>query len=639
MAQNFTVPVGLYTSATNPTVPTPATGDIYYNTSSSEMRVYDGSTWVAVGGGGAAAAGTLTGTTLASNVINSSLTSFGSSPTITTPALTLSTTTSNSTGRIAWDNTNSQIEIGNGSALKIFTADDAAATLTNKTISGSSNTVSTTGTLTIGTGLSGTSFNGSSNVTIAIDSTVATLTGTQTLTNKTLSSATLTGTLTAGGGAGTNGQFLQSTGTGVTWAAVSAAAATRSALGTVFGFTSNIDFATTGGQTYLGFQSGSSNAVGARGSTAIGYQAGNAWDTGELMHVCVGWRAGFADSGGLRNTVIGAAAMAVGTNNNDIVAVGYYAGYRAGLTLPGSTNCVFIGSQAGESAFGTSRFSDATIIGYQAARRWASGQWYFSNTIIGARACTGNGGGTTTASATTVIGADAWVNPDAGTTGNTVVGAFAMGASNTNKLTSFSTAVGYLAGWDSTTNGQTSIGYAAGYSVSGTENTFLGYRCGINLVTGSNNTLIGARANVSSFSVSNQITLGNSSITQLRCQVTTISGLSDARDKTNIIDIPIGLDFINAIRPVVFEWNHRPEYDDEGNEIPNAKRGTREGSFIAQELDAAQQEFDVEDWLAIVAKDNPDKLEAAPAKLIPVLVKAVQELSAKIEELEQRLGG
>jgi hypothetical protein len=56
---------------------------------------------------------------------------------------------------------------------------------------------------------------------------VATLTGTQTLTNKTLTSPTvngatannltLTGTLTAGGGVGTNGQILTSTGTGVQW--------------------------------------------------------------------------------------------------------------------------------------------------------------------------------------------------------------------------------------------------------------------------------------------------------------------------------------------------------------------------------------------------------------------------------------
>jgi hypothetical protein len=78
----------------------------------------------------------------------------------------------------------------------------------------------TTNALTIGTGLSGTSFNGSSAVTIAIDSTVATLTGTQTLTNKTISAGILTGTLTAGGGVGSSGQYLQSTGTGVQWATV-----------------------------------------------------------------------------------------------------------------------------------------------------------------------------------------------------------------------------------------------------------------------------------------------------------------------------------------------------------------------------------------------------------------------------------
>ena len=111
----------------------------------------------------------------------------------------------------------------NGSTAVTIAIDSTVATLTgsqtltNKSISGSTNTLSnianasltnssvtfngqtvalgasgtitasTTSTLTIGTGLSGTSFNGGSPVTIAIDSTVATLTGSQTLTNKSIS--------------------------------------------------------------------------------------------------------------------------------------------------------------------------------------------------------------------------------------------------------------------------------------------------------------------------------------------------------------------------------------------------------------------------------------------------------------------
>jgi len=101
-------------------------------------------------------------------------------------------------------------------------------TLTNKTISGSNNTLSNIGNgsltnssltvngtsislggsetitavnpnaLTIGTGLSGTSYTGSSAVTIAIDATVATTSGTQTLTNKTISSTSNTISATSG---------------------------------------------------------------------------------------------------------------------------------------------------------------------------------------------------------------------------------------------------------------------------------------------------------------------------------------------------------------------------------------------------------------------------------------------------------
>lgn len=74
---------------------------------------------------------------------------------------------------------------------------NAALSFSSVTINGSSVslggsitvTATATAALTIGTGLSGTSYNGSTAVTIAIDSTVATLSGLQTLTNKTISGA------------------------------------------------------------------------------------------------------------------------------------------------------------------------------------------------------------------------------------------------------------------------------------------------------------------------------------------------------------------------------------------------------------------------------------------------------------------
>lgn len=72
---------------------------------------------------------------------------------------------------------------------------NSAITINGSSVSlGGSVTVTATATnaLTIGTGLTGSSFNGSAAVTIAIDSTVATLTGTQTLTNKTISGASNT---------------------------------------------------------------------------------------------------------------------------------------------------------------------------------------------------------------------------------------------------------------------------------------------------------------------------------------------------------------------------------------------------------------------------------------------------------------
>jgi hypothetical protein len=75
--------------------------------------------------------------------------------------------------------------------------------------------------VTAGTGLTGGGTAGT--ISLAVDTTVvATTSNTLTMTGKTLSAATLTGTLTAASTSGTNGQYLQTTGTGVQWASVPA---------------------------------------------------------------------------------------------------------------------------------------------------------------------------------------------------------------------------------------------------------------------------------------------------------------------------------------------------------------------------------------------------------------------------------
>ena len=123
--------------------------------------------------------------------------------------------------------------------------------------------------LTIGTGLSGTSYTGSAAVTIAIDSTVATLTGIQTLTNKTISGASNTlsniGNSSLTNSAitfGTTSQALGSTVSALN--AVSIGATTASTGAFTYLFTSS----TTSTTPTLGFNA--SNAPISMGATISG---------------------------------------------------------------------------------------------------------------------------------------------------------------------------------------------------------------------------------------------------------------------------------------------------------------------------------------------------------------------------------
>ena len=97
--------------------------------------------------------------------------------------------------------------------------------------------------------------------------------------------------------------------------------------------------------------------------------------------------------------------------------------------------------------------------------------------------------------------------------------------------------------------------------------------------------------------------------------------MSDKRDKKDILDSTYGLNIINQLKPVTFTWDTRD----------GAKKDILDLGFIAQDLQDVDDEY-----LKLVVSTNPEKLQATQGRLIPVLVKAIQELKAEIELLKNK---
>jgi hypothetical protein len=191
------------------------------------------------------------------------------------------------------------------------------------------------------------------------------------------------------------------------------------------------------------------------------------------------------------------------------------------------------------------------------------------------------------------------------------------------------TAVGHRALWQNLTGGaNTALGVEAGaYITTGSDNTFLGSYSGVSATTGTNNICIGLSSTTTTPTTSNSITLGNSSNNVLRCAVTSITSLSDARDKEEVAELAVGLEFVKELNPVSFVWNDRDE---------SGKHGVKDFGFIAQDLKSTQEKYEMAETLGLVYEENPEKLEASYGKLIPILVQAIKELSAKVEALENK---
>ncbi|MBK7629958.1 MAG: tail fiber domain-containing protein [Ignavibacteriales bacterium] len=204
--------------------------------------------------------------------------------------------------------------------------------------------------------------------------------------------------------------------------------------------------------------------------------------------------------------------------------------------------------------------------------------------------------------------------------------AFGYSALRSNTTSSFNSAFGLGSLFSNSTGiSNSAFGTHSLFSnTSGNRNTAIGDSAGRNMFSGSNNIFIGYNSQPSSSSVSNEITLGNNLITTIRANVTSITSLSDVRDKKNIKDLSLGLEFLMKIHPREFNWDKREWYSD-GKSDGSKMQDLPTAGFIAQELDMVQTESEAE-WLKLVLKENPDRIEASAGNLFPIVVKAVQEL-------------
>jgi len=253
----------------------------------------------------------------------------------------------------------------------------------------------------------------------------------------------------------------------------------------------------------------------------------------------------------------------------------------------------------------------------------------------------------TTASNNTAVGKNALAENTTGAQ-QTAVGNQALSAVTTS---SNNTALGHQAGAEVTTGGANTI---IGYDACSYQN---------NLTTGGDNVYIGAFARPSAATVSNEIGIGRYVLSQGTATATLgISGNgatisidgsdtswaahSDERLKENITTSSAGLSFINDLRPVTYTWkaknaiskDFKNYYDADSTDPVNGVAGKTYHGFVAQEMKATiDAHSEVANGNNLWTERLDDIQQLAPGNLIPMLTKAVQELSTMVDELKAEI--
>jgi len=291
-----------------------------------------------------------------------------------------------------------------------------------------------------------------------------------------------------------------------------------------------------------------------------------------------------------------------------------------------------------------------TAVGYRALED-ATGE---QNTAVGNSALREN----TSASNNTSVGFFALASNTTGTQ-NVAVGANALDA---NTTASQNVAVGWNSlGVNTTGANNIAIGKSAlSGNTTASYNVVIGTDSGTAITTSALNTLVGDQITAGSATSNKQNAFGHA-LTAAAGYTTigvgfddiraahgnvTWSTVSDERVKKDIEDSTVGLSFINDLRPVTFNYRNK-------GDLPTEFRGYEEGStevykseksqhgFIAQEVKAAiDKHSDIKNGFALWDDDDDTgQQRVGETALIPMLTKAVQELSAKVEELESKLNG
>jgi len=115
---------------------------------------------------------------------------------------------------------------------------------------------------------------------------------------------------------------------------------------------------------------------------------------------------------------------------------------------------------------------------------------------------------------------------------------------------------------------------------------------------------------------------------------------SDARAKKDVYDSDLGLEFIRSLRPVAYKWiigQYKRQVDENGEEYLEEQPGTRPHyGLIAQEVKAALGD---KDFAGYLYDQDTDQHGLRYGEFIAPLIKAIQELAARVESLEAQIGG